>query len=123
MKKVWVLEKFRTHDDLVANIEHGLEIADAVVLDKPDEAEHAQEFIAKLKQIADKHPDGMWVGWQGKTNYKQFCECAKESLRLAKPGDKFRVVEGQIKDSATTWVGYTVVKQNDGVLQYLMATK
>ena len=69
----------------------------------------------------DENPNGHWYGFEGKTNYKQFCDVAKAAIRR-NYGATFRVVEGEIEDDAKYWSGYKIVKVNSGVLRYLMAT-
>ena len=70
-----------------------------------------------------ENPKGMWLGWEGKISYRQFCEVAKSSLRRAPSSYKFRVIEAEIENNAKYWGGYKCVKENDAVLRYLMSTK
>ena len=93
--------------------------------DKLDErgVESMNRTIAYQKKMIDENPKGMWIGFVGKSIYRQFCDVAKSELRRADKSWKFRVVEGEIEDDAQSWCGYKFVKENEGVLRYLMATK
>lgn len=125
MKKVWVLEKWATPEEMAQTLADFEEMArDA------EERGESEEFITKTRELADKvrernaaNPDGMWRGSIGRVNYKQFCEVAKDELRMSDKSNKYRVVEAQIKDDAHTWVKYTDARENVGVMKYLMATK
>ena len=81
------------------------------------------QTIDSYKKMIDENPEGMWIGFVGKSIYRQFCDVAKSELRRAYKSWKFRVVEGEIEDYAQSWCGYKFVKENEGVLRYLMATK
>lgn len=85
--------------------------------------ESMNQTIASYKKRIEENPEGMWIGWEGKSIYRQFCDVAKAALRRADKSWKFRVVEGEIEDNAQYWCGYKLVKENEGVLRYLMATK
>lgn len=85
--------------------------------------ESINQTIASYKKRIEENPEGMWIGWEGKSIYRQFCDVAKAALRRADKSWKFRVVEGEIEDNAQYWCGYKFVKENEGVLRYLMATK
>lgn len=129
MKKVWILEKWLSPEAMERSLNDMKEIADNIAMEA--ELNHSQrsnviqemyDSVHKLEMKHSENPDGYWCGWQGKIHYKSFCEYAKQSLRLAKPGDRFRVIEGMIKDTDETWAGYIPVKENPGVLKYLYAT-
>ena len=124
MKKVWVLEKFASNEVMVKTLGELEQMLDESK-DKLDEKgiESMNKTIASYKKMIDENPEGIWIGWEGKSNYRQFCEVAKDSLRRADKSWKFRVVEGEIEDNAKYWRGYKFVKVNEGVLRYLMATK
>lgn len=122
MKKVWILEKFETHEEMVkhhADYEEWLE--DAKTNNHHDVA-HFEKLVEKHKEVIDANPNGRWIGFEGKSIYRQFCDIARATIRR-NPNEKFRVVEAEIEDSAKYWVGYKFVKENEGVLRYLMATK
>ena len=124
MKKVWILEKFYTHEEMVQNFE---EMKAMVEEQKKDETEPADRdkldrFIEKFRIRIEENPNGRWGGFEGKSIYYQFCDVAKAAIRR-NPNAKFRVVEGEIPDDAKFWTGYKFVKENEGVLRYLMATK
>ena len=125
MKKVWILEKFETTDEMAKRYAE----FKAMVENTKNNNEVTEEQIAKLEQavanykkLVDENPDGRWYGFEGKVIYSQFCDVAKAAIRR-NPEGKFRVVEGEIEDDAKYWIGYKMVKVNDGVLRYLMATK
>ena len=124
MKKVWILEKFESHDAIVKTLGE-LEQMFEESKDKVDEKgiESMNKTIASHKKMIEENPEGMWIGWEGKSIYRQFCDVAKAALRRADKSWKFRVVEGEIEDNAQYWCGYKFIKENEGVLRYLMATK
>lgn len=120
MKKVWVLEKFVSVDEMQKSLSKLFEMRE--MNEGKEEAIRAcDEMIAAYKKRMDANPDGYWLGYQGKTIYRQFCQCAHDTMRNLK-GSTFRVVEGEIADDAKMWLGYKVVKVNDGVMRYLYAT-
>ena len=124
MKKVWILEKFQTRAEMDEELKGYEEMLESAKKENDNEEVLMMEkVVAKLKTRMEENPDGYWSGWEGKTIYKQFCEVAKDAIRRAKKDDKFRVVEGEIADNAKYWPGYKFVKENEGVLRYLMATK
>ena len=124
MKKVWILEKFESNEMMVKTLGE-LEQMFEESKDKLDEKgiESMNRTIASQKKMIEENPEGMWIGWEGKSIYRQFCDVAKAALRRADKSWKFRVVEGEIEDNARYWRGYKFVKENEGVLRYLMATK
>lgn len=124
MKKVWVLEKFESNDAMVKTLSE-LEQMFEESKDYLDEKgiESMNKTIDSCKKRIDENPDGEWIGWEGKSIYRQFCDVAKDALRRADKSWKFRVVEGEVEDNAKYWGGYKFVKVNEGVLKYLIATK
>lgn len=124
MKKVWILEKFESNEAMVKTLSNFEQMFEEGK-DKLDEKgiESMIQTIASQKKMIDENPEGMWIGWEGKIIYRQFCETAKAALRRADKSWKFRVVEGEIEDNAQYWCGYKFIKENEGVLRYLMATK
>lgn len=124
MKKVWILEKFESNEMMVKTLgeleqmfEENKGNFDAKGI------ESMNQTIASYKKRIEENPEGMWIGWEGKSIYRQFCDVAKAALRRADKSWKFRVVEGEIEDDAQCWCGYKFVKENEGALRYLMATK
>lgn len=125
MKKVWILEKFASAEEqakhyaefveMVENAKNNSEFTD-------EQIAQLEQGVANYKKVVDENPNGRWYGFEGKVIYRQFCDVAKAALRR-NPDGKFRVVEGEIADDAKYWNGYNVVKVNDGVYHYLMATK
>ena len=124
MKKVWILEKFESNEAMVktlGELEKTLDESKGNLDEKGIEL--MNKTIASYKKMIDENPEGIWIGWEGKSIYRQFCEVAKDALRRADKSWKFRVVEGEIEDDAKYWCGYKFVKVNEGVFRYLMATK
>ena len=124
MKKVWILEKFESNEAMVkalGELEQMFEESKGNLDEKSIES--MNRTIASHKKMIEENPEGMWIGWEGKSIYRQFCEVAKDALRRADKSWKFRVVEGEIEDNAKYWCGYKIVKVNEGVFRYLMATK
>ena len=124
MRKVWILEKFQSNEMMVktlSEMEHTLEEC----IGKLDEKgiDSINQSVVSYKKLIDDNPNGLWLGWEGKTSYREFCEVAKNALRRAPRSYKFRVIEAEIDDNAEYWGGYKFVKENDAVLRYLMATK
>ena len=125
MKKVWILEMFETcemmehqisnYQDMIANIK------DKDVEGKDEAIKEVEKIITKMRNIIAENPNGRWHGFEGKSIYYQFCNVARAAIKR-NPDMKFRVVEGEIDDNAQYWLGYRFVKENEGVLRYLMAT-
>ena len=124
MKKVWILEKFATVEEMNKSCEFYREAIELMRAEGKDEKEiaHFEEFVLSYEKLIAENPDGRWYGFEGKVIYRQFCDVAKAAIRR-NPEGKFRVVEAEIEDDAKTWNGYKMTKVNDGVLRYLMATK
>lgn len=121
MKKVWILEKFESREDMESLLAQTKDMLNFFASDT-EGAKTCKQMVQALEGKMADNPDGYWSGFEGKINYKQFIECAKAAIRR-NPGAKFRVVEGMIEDDATMWPGYKTVEVNDRVLRYLMATK
>lgn len=124
MKKVWILEKFESHEAMLETYEKMKDMVE-FAKSKDDCTDNVISELnastAKYAQCIVDNPDGMWLGFEGKVIYRQFCDVAKAAIRR-NPETKFRVVEGEIEDGAKYWFGYKVTKVNDGVYRYLMAT-
>ena len=125
MKKVWILEKFATAEEQAKHYTEFVEMVENAKNDgkmTDEQIAQLEQGIAAYKKVVDENPDGRWYGFEGKAIYRQFCDVAKEAIRR-NPEGKFRVVEGEIEDDAKYWTNYKMVKVNDGVYRYLMATK
>ena len=125
MKKVWILEKFATAEEQAKHYAEFVEMVENAKNDgkmTDEQIAQLERGIAAYKKVVDENPDGRWYGFEGKVIYRQFCDVAKEAIRR-NPEGKFRVVEGEIEDDAKYWTNYKMVKVNDGVYRYLMATK
>ena len=124
MKKVWILEKFESNEMMAKTLSELEQMFEQNKGDFDEKGiESMNQKIAYHKKMIEENPEGMWIGWEGKSIYRQFCDVAKSALRRADKSWKFRVVEGEIEDNAKYWCGYKFVKENEGVLRYLMATK
>ena len=125
MKKCWILEKFATAEEMAksyADMMTMIEMAKAEGKMKPEEIAAVEAGVANYERVMKENPDGRWYGFEGKSNYNDFCYTAKAALRR-NPEGKFRVVEAEIADDAKYWTNYKFVKVNEGVYRYLMATK
>ena len=122
MKKVWILEKFETYEEMVKAQKDFEEMLERAKTKEPSVVEHFELLVEKHKEAIKANPNGRWIGFDGKTIYRVFCQVARDSIRR-NPNAKFRVIEAEIPDDATCWLGYKFVKENEGVLRYLMATK
>lgn len=122
MKKVWILEKFTSPEETLESIRENEELLEAQT-GNPACQEIVSQVIAKLRKIHEKNPDGYWFGYEGKSNYTQFCWTAKDFMRRHKnDGWKLRVVKAEVADDAKYWLGYKNAEENEGVLKYLYAT-
>ena len=122
MKKVWVLEKFISPEETLESIRENEELFEAQA-GNPACQEIVSQMIAKLRKIHEENPDGYWLGYEGKTNYSQFCWTAKDFMRRHKnDGYKLRVVKAEIADDAKYWLGYKNPEENQGVMKYLYVT-
>lgn len=120
MKKVWILEKFISREECEKMIEEFSNILNTA--DNKIIAEDYEKVLHNLNKKIEDNPDGYWSGFEGKSNYKDFCFTARQAIRR-QPTFKFRVIEAEIPDDANYWIGYNINKVNDGVYRYLMATK
>lgn len=155
MKKVWILEKFSTPEDLKKDVDIAREMVDHLSNTNiaPDQLALAKENLENWIHTLENNTEGMWTGCQGSTNYYTFCSRAKNYIRekdaeaiatlkseLGKTQysdeikkmfrnaheavrSQYRVIEGEIEDSAKTWIGYKTIKENPGVYKYLWATR
>ena len=124
MKKVWILEKFASHEEMVKHCEGNKAMVEMAKNNgmSAEEIASLEEFAASYEKVMNENPEGLWYGFEGKVIYRQFCDVAKEAIRR-NPEGKFRVVEGEIPEDSKYWTCYKLVKVNEGVLRYLMATK
>lgn len=125
MKKVWILEKFASRDEMLKHQEENrvmVEMARSSDKYTAEQISSLEDFAASYDKVVENNPDGRWYGFEGKIIYRQFCDCAKAAIRR-NPDGKFRVVEAEIPDDTTMWLGYKFVRVNEGVLKYLMATR
>ena len=121
MKKVWILEGFISKEKMEKSLKDLYDLEKKATT--KDQIDSCLEMIDLYEKKLHENPDGYWLAYQGKTNYKYFCDEAHSTMRnLRKDKMKWRVIEGSIRDDAKTWCGYEVVKENAGVMKYLWAT-
>ena len=123
MKKVWILERFVSHEEMVKHNEKNKKMVELAEVngESSEVIASLNDFVNNYEKIISNNPDGYWYGFEGELKYSDFCCSAKNVIRQY-PNDKFRVVEGKIKDGAKFWTGYELVKVNNSVLYYLMAS-
>lgn len=120
--KVWVLEKFASPTEMIKTLIDMIELVESSRSHcSAEDSQNLDESLDQFENKIEENPSGFWSGFEGKTSYKQFCNVAKAAIKR-NPNAKFRVVEGEIDDKATTWTGYRLVSVNDKVLKYLRAT-
>lgn len=118
MKKVWVLERWLDRNFVEKRYNEYVELfsKDTTVKDE-DKIKVLDSFASRL---ATPNFEGYWCGYEGKSNYKDFCSVAADFIRRHKNEKyKLRVVSAYIDDDARSWVGYKNPTENEGVLRYL----
>lgn len=120
--KVWVLEKFASPAEMIKTLIDMIEMVESSRSScSAEDSQKLDEGLDQFENKIEENPSGFWSGVEGKTSYKQFCNVAKDTIERNRNA-KFRVVEAEIDDKATTWTGYRLVSVNDKVLKYLRAT-
>lgn len=120
--KVWILEKFASPTELIKTLIDMIEMVESSRSScSTEDSQKLDEDLDRFENKIEENPSGFWSGFEGKTSYKQFCNVAKDAIER-NPNAKFRVIEGEIDDKATTWTNYRLVSVNDKVLKYLYAT-
>ena len=120
--KVWVLEKFASPTEMIKTLIDMIEMIESSRNTcSAEDSQKLDEGLDRFEDKIEKNPSGFWSGFEGKINYKQFCNVAKDAIER-NPNAKFRVVEGEIDDKATTWTNYRLVSVNEKVYRYLRAT-
>ena len=125
MKNVWILERWISREEMEQSIREMEEMLADCKANRPEAVDTAEQLLAYNKKDLESNPDGRWLGYQGKSIYSQFCECAKETMRYfcgKNRNEKFRVVKAEIADDAKDWAGYKNPVENDRVMAYLWAT-
>ena len=125
MKNVWILERWITREEMEQSIREMEKMLADCEANRPEAVDTAKELLAYNRKDLENNPDGRWLGYQGKSIYRQFCECAKETMRYfcgKNRNEKFRVVKAEIPDDAKYWTGYKNPVENDRVMAYLWAT-
>ena len=132
MKKVWILERYETKKELIAQVAGMYDMAKFAKENEEDAnvTKHFEETAKNFEEMVNALPDdgGRWSGWEGKSNYKVFCNVAIDAInrdaeQFGKSKHQFRVVEAEIEDDAKYWAGYKFIKVNEGVTRYLYATR
>ena len=121
MKKVWILERFVTTEELKDYVVMAESYVEKCEKDHPDRVNDAKNLLESSKQTLENNPNGQWIGMEGKSIYRIFCRVAKDCIRNA-PKYLYRVVTAEIPDDAKYWIGYKNPIVNEGVLKYLKAT-
>lgn len=122
MKKVWILESYIGKEEMKKSEDDVMDmIAFYEEKGEPDFVKTCKELLEQVQKKHSENPDGYWLGYQGKTNYKVFCRESQQTMRNLK-GRKFRVLKAEIEDDAQVWSGYVNGVENEGVLRYLYAT-
>ena len=119
MKKVWILEKWVSRED----IEEFVKLYRNMLNENPD-LDAVNTVADKYEaDLADPNYNGYWNGYVGRVKYTEFCIDARNYIaRHRNSNDKLRVVTAYINDNATTWVGYKNAVENEDVFKYLYAT-
>lgn len=120
MKKVWVLEKWIDRKRIEDMYNEYVELFNDEKSNRISD-EDKTKVLTKLKErLSDPNMNGYWLGYEGKSNYKDFCSVASDFIRRHKNENyKLRVVSAYIDDDAEYWVGYKNPTENEGVLRYL----
>ena len=120
--KCWILEGFVTREQMERTLaDNKALLAKAESENNANHIECAKVLVASAEKRIAESPEGYWLGYQGKSNYKTFCYYAQQTMRHLRDM-KFRVVTAEIPDDAETWWGYENPVENDGVRRYLYAT-
>lgn len=124
-KKVWILERWTTLEDLQSSLNEISAQYDKAVAENADPKIIYALEDAKLvfEREIKENPEGRWYGIDGATIYNQFCDEARMSLIADKDKHNHRVVRADIPKTATQWWGYTNPVENPRILAYLQATK
>ena len=121
MKNVWVLERFIDAEEMKATLARVEELL--AVAETEEQVKVVTESIDAYKKRIAENPEGHWLGYEGKCDYKEFCYVAKEFLRRNNfPNAKLRVVKAQVADDSKYWTNYKNPVENEKVLRYLYAT-
>jgi len=122
MKKVWILESYIGKEEMKKSEDDVMDmIAFYEEKGEPDSVKTCRELLEQVQKKHRENPDGYWLGYQGKINYKAFCDESRGTMKNLKHR-KFRVLKAEIEDDADTWSNYVNGVENDGVLRYLYAT-
>lgn len=106
MRKVYILEKFETVDEMMKSIDELKAAMAALPEDKRVEAMAAYEnIVGALEANLRNNPNGRWYGFEGKVMLKQFVPAAAAAVER-NPDGKFRVVVAEIADNVKYWNGY-----------------
>lgn len=132
MKKIWILERYETKKELMSKLSGMMDMVKFAIENEQDEKSierlkvSVNDFETMVNALA--YDEGILVGWEGKSNYKVFCNAAIDAINrdvrtYGKSKHQFRVVEAEIEDYKEYWVDYKFIKVNDGVTRYLYAAR
>lgn len=124
--KVWILEGFIDAAHMQETLKQNEQMLEwAKETRSPEDVKMAKQMLDAYKKTIAENPDGYWLGYEGKIDYKTFCRMAQETLRWGKEnGMRFRVLKADLRDEkAKSWMNnYENGVENAGVLRYLYAT-
>lgn len=76
MKKVWILEKFASSEEMAKSFNEMkamFEDAKNNNKDMTEEQIHSlEQSLASYEKVMNENPNGRWYGFEGKTIYRQF---------------------------------------------------
>lgn len=122
MQKIWILECLYTPEEMQKDLALYEKMLDTDDIKNNEESlELTKKMLENTKQMIAENPNGKWIGHQGKIIYRQFCECALETMGYFKNKKQYRVVEALIEENSRYWLNYEVVKENPGVLKCLLS--
>lgn len=123
MKTIWILEGWITPEEMNRSLKE-IEAMRDMLRERGEDSAVAEEWVERRKRSIAKHPEGYWLGYQGKLNYRDFCYEARMTMQNMDCKMKWRVLKAQIPEDAKTWPNqYVNGVENAGVLRYLYATK
>lgn len=105
MKQVWILERFKTVDEMQQNINEYGKVLEQAIESKNEVVEKSmRELVDFYVNKLSKNPTGHWVGMVGKAEWSHFLKEVEETKKIF--GGTFRVVEAWIPETNRQWVGY-----------------
>lgn len=123
MKKVWVLEKRATIDELKKELFNMIDLLDNTSAEERSKLNVAGT-LCELEEKIEDNPHGVFHALFGRESYRQFCNDAKDYIENHQPSTRadYHVIVGEVPDEAQTWIGFNPVERKEGVERYLFAT-